>query len=89
MPAHQPSLQLITQGHKEVLDLIEFARLPRDSEKYRALDENTSDLGHLSLKCSGDCRKDEVPRAGFGLHVDVIKLSASLKANPLSCCSPA
>lgn len=87
MPAHQPNLQLITQGHKEVLDLIEFARLPRDSEKYRALDENTSDLDHLALKCSGDCRKDEALRAGPDLQVDLIK--SSVRANPSPCRSPA
>ncbi len=88
MPAHQPNLLLITQGHKEVLDLIEFARLPRDSEKYRALDENISDLGHLALKCSGDWRKDEALRAGPDLHVDLMKSSASLRDNPSLCRSP-
>lgn len=89
MPAHQPNLQLITQGHKEVLDLIELVRLPRDSEKYQALDENISDLGHLALKCNGDCHKDEALRAGPDLHVDLIKSSASLRTNLLSCRSPA
>jgi len=86
MPAHQPNLQLITQEHKEVLDLV---RLPRDSEKYQALDENISDLGHLALKCNGDRHKDEVLRAGPDLHVDLIKSSASLRVNLLSCRSPA
>lgn len=89
MPAHQPNLQLITQGHKEVLDLIELVRLPRDSEKYQALDENNLDLGHLALKCNGDGHKDEAFRAGPDLHVDLIKSSVSLRANLLSCRSPA